>query len=132
MQLPDKVLRMVKPADRARMGKAGQTVEEAQAVLMARNERELQDQIMGMLNREGIVGFRARTDKKSTIAVGHPDIWFSLGGRACAFEVKMPGKKPRPEQETMMAAMRKNGWRVVVVTSYVEARQALDNFAGIL
>lgn len=114
------------------MGKAGMLPEEAEASQMAKSEKELHEQILSMLMREGICAFRARMDKKSTIAKGHPDIWFAIGGRACALEVKMPGKPLRPEQEQVISQMRQNGWLVEVVHSYMEARAALDKFSVIV
>jgi len=130
--LPSNILRRIAPKDRKAMGKAGMLPEEAEAVQVAKSEKELHTQILSMLMREGIHAFRARMDKKSTIAKGHPDIWFALGGRACAMEVKMPGKPLRPEQEQVISLMRQNGWKVAVVHSYAEARAALDQFAGVV
>jgi hypothetical protein len=116
------------PQDRRALGKAGLLPEEAEAAHAARSEKELQDQILSMLTRQGIHGFRARMDRKSTILKGAPDIWFSLDGKACAFEAKMPGQKPRPDQVAVMERMRRDGWRVAVVHTYAEAWEIFNQW----
>lgn len=87
----------------------------------AKIEKELQEQIIGFLERNNTVVIRSRTDKKTSTNVGTPDLIFALKGRAVGFEVKMPGKKPTKEQTEMMARMTANGWRCYVIESYDQA-----------
>lgn len=126
MILPNNILKCMKPEDRAPLGKAGMTTEEAGAAFVAKRESELQSQIEQMLSREGIYVVRQRTDRKSTVRIGTPDLLFAVNGQAVAWEVKMPKQHPRPEQVAAMEHMARNGWRVAVIHSYDEARLELQ------
>jgi len=86
-----------------------------------KREKDLQNQIEALLRRENIVPIRQRMDRRSNLEVGVPDILFSHRGRSIAWEVKLPGQKPQPEQVAMHERMRANGWRIAVVRSYAEA-----------
>lgn len=119
--LPNRILERMRPEDRKKLGRAGQTAAEGEAAFVAKTEAQLQAQIQAMLQRNGVFVIRQRTDRRSNVAIGCPDMLFSIGGRAIAWEVKMPGKNPRPEQIEAMTAMRTNGWSVAVVRSYAEA-----------
>jgi len=87
----------------------------------AKSEKELQDQIAGHFEIAGTVVVRSRMDKKTSVAVGIPDLLFALKGAPVAMEVKLPGEKLTKEQEKMMANMKKNGWLCHVVYSYDQA-----------
>lgn len=99
-------------------------------VAMAKTEKQLQGQLEGLLRRNGVqMPIRQRMDRKSNVAVGIPDILFSIPGvGAIAWEVKLPGQHPRPEQELAHAAMRADGWRVDVVRTYAEGLALLLSF----
>lgn len=134
--LPNSFLKRMAPADRAKLGKAGQTAEEAEAAFVARTESELQLQIKAMLNRNGIHVIRSRMDKRTTTANGTPDLLFAFplpgSGHAIpvAWEVKMPGKKPTDDQIETLLAMSKNGWQTAVVKSYDEALGLFNRLRG--
>jgi hypothetical protein len=119
--LPNNILMRLRPEDRAKLGKAGMTAEEAEAAFVAKNESELQSIIQTTLQRHGIFVIRNRMDKRPTVAVGVPDLLFSINGQAVAWEVKMPGRKPTQEQVEAMDWMKRNGWEVSVIRSYDEA-----------
>lgn len=88
----------------------------------AKSEKILQAQITGFLERNNnTVVIRSRTDRKTTVNVGLPDLLFALKGHPIGFEVKLPGKKPTKEQEKMMEKMRHNGWLCYVIDSYDQA-----------
>lgn len=123
--LPNHILKLMSPEDRAKLGRAGMTADEALAVCVARSEKQLQQQLEAMLTRYGIVPIRQRMDRKSNVALGLPDMFFSVHGNPVAWEVKMPGKSPRPEQEAMMASLEYNGWNVRVIHSYDEGLKHL-------
>jgi len=123
--LPDNFLRRIDPTERKRIG-LPPTIAEATAASEAKNERHLQQQIIDYLRLRDITGFRANPTKKSTIAVGHPDIWFCFSCRACALEVKLGDGKLTEDQERMIARMRSEGWLVEVARSIVDARRFLD------
>lgn len=89
-------------------------------------EAKLQSDIHKLLERLGIVVIRSRFDKKSTTAPGTPDFLFSIRWKGltvctypCAWEIKMPKKKLRPEQNKMRERMETspNAWRYCVITS---------------
>lgn len=121
MILPSHILEKMDPSQRAKLGKAGITAAEAQAKFVARSERDIQSQICNWLNLQGIAFYRAAMNKKTTGRVGWPDFTFAVSGFACALEVKFGPGKLRPEQESTITAMGKNGWRVAVVRSLEEA-----------
>ena len=93
-----------------------------------KEKKTLQQQIVDHLERNGIIVIKSRTDKKTTTAVGIPDLLFAVKGRAIAFEVKLPGKNPTEEQADMMRLMSRNGWLCLVIHSYDEA---VENFRKI-
>lgn len=84
-------------------------------------EKELQEQIVGFLERNNTVVIRSRTDRKTSTNVGTPDLLFAIRTRAVAMEVKLPGKKPTKEQREMMLRMTGNGWACFIVEAYDEA-----------
>ncbi len=61
---------------------------------------------------------------------GTPDIFFFLAptGRACYFELKRPGEKPKPHQLKWHEDAREHGCRVAVVTSLREAIDIATNW----
>lgn len=122
---PSYFLEKLSPEDRRRHfpGVAGMTVDEVRKVAIATSETELQRQLEQMLLRHGIQPTRQRMDRKSNIAVGMPDISFSVHGRAVYWEVKMPGRDPDPDQVAMIAKLSAAPMsaHVRVVTSYMEA-----------
>jgi hypothetical protein len=87
-------------------------------------EKELQEQIVGFLERNNTVVIRSRMDRKTSTNVGTPDLLFALKGRAVAFEVKRPGEKPTHTQWKMMDQMTANGWLCYVIDSYDQAVEA--------
>jgi hypothetical protein len=120
--LPDAALQCVDPAIRKTMGKAGKTAAECREIAVAKSERELQGQIQNLLLLNGVkFPVRQRMDRKSNLTIGCPDFLFCHAGTAHAWEIKMPGEKPRPEQVKAMAEMTADGWRCAVVTSIDQA-----------
>jgi hypothetical protein len=91
-----------------------------------KNERDLQDQLAGFLERNGVVVVRSRMDKKTGTAIGTPDLLFALKGHAVAFECKVAGRKPTKEQQAMIAKMSNNGWRCYVIDSYDKGVETIN------
>lgn len=144
--LPDRIARMLTPAERAKMGKGAMTAEEAIAKADARTERELQEQIRTLLEaHRGIVVIWSRMDRKATTPPGTPDFIFAVGppdviknaswpgfrlGQevfACAWEIKNAHDKLDPEQVKMRDRMTTapNAWRYRLISSLEAARQEL-------
>ena len=121
--LPDHILTLMRPEDRATLGKAGLTASECSKMAEAKSEKHLQQQIEAMLRRNGIYVVRQRMDRKSNVQIGTPDFLFAVNGTPAAWEVKMPKAPLREEQREALAEMSNeaNGWRTSVVRSYDEA-----------
>ena len=120
--LPENILRLMKAKDRAQLGKAGLLASECHQIALAKSEKELQGQIENMLRLANVQWpMRQRTDKRSNLPIGTPDILFVFQGVPVAWEIKMPGQKPREDQERAMRDMTADGWKCSVVKSYDEA-----------
>src|SRR2546430_16460274 len=74
--LPERYLRLMSPADRKAIGQS--TAEEALRKAEAKNERQLQSQIVQLLRLKGIEPLWHRTDKRSAATIGWPDITFAV------------------------------------------------------
>ena len=114
------------------MGKAGMTAEEAFSKFTAKNERQLQSQIVNLLRLKGIEVCWHRTDKKSAATIGWPDLTFSIDlGKycpvPCAWEIKLPEGKLSEEQEKMAIRLQTppNNWYYRVIRSVDEALKEL-------
>lgn len=123
--IPENVLRLMKPADRQRLGVM--TSEEAMAAFVAKSERDIHKQIIDLLNLRGIAFARNRMDVKSTTTAGWPDFTLAVNGIATALEVKFEKRDLDPEQVECIAKMRANGWKVFVVRTLDEARAAIED-----
>ncbi len=77
--------------------------------------------------RNGIFWIRQRMDRKSNVAIGTPDILGVRDGIPFAWECKMDGRNPTPEQVAAMEHMSRNGWRTAIVRSYDEARSLFES-----
>lgn len=130
--LPDKVLRLIDPAERAKLGKAGMTADEAAAKQEVRLERELHDLIGQLLNRNGITYGHALTHKKSTYTPGWPDFTFAVQGVPCVWEVKLPGEPLDPAQEEIRRGLLANGWHYAIIRLYGEAVEDLAFVKNVL
>jgi len=136
--LPEKVLRMIDPTERKKLGTGYATASETASRVQLYNERKLHSQIRQLLHLKGIVFFESRMDKRSHGTVGWPDFTFAVllqkpnkadpTNVTCvpvpiAWEVKIPGGKPTPEQQEMLWRVQKepNAWRVVVIRSLEQA-----------
>jgi hypothetical protein len=95
---------------------------------IARRELDEQKQfaaILRKLKKQGRLHYVwPRGDKRSTIALGHPDfsIWLP-GGRTALLEFKLPGGKFSPEQEQSIELLRSLGHYVCVVTHSDQAER---------
>lgn len=124
--LPDKMLRRMRPEDRKALGKQAMTAEEAIARYTIKSEKDLQNQIGDLLRLRGIWFWTSAMHKATSCTIGAPDFLLCVKGFPMAFEVKLPGKKPEAHQIACHEAMAKNGWCVYVVTSLDQVRAVLD------
>ena len=122
--LPDHVVRLMSPEDRKELGI--QTTDEMTKKIEAKNERQLQGQIVQYLRLRGIEVLWHRTDKKSAATVGWPDIVFAVmvNGFAtpCGYEVKFGAGTLSREQSDVLERMqtRPNCWRIRVIRNFIE------------
>lgn len=122
MNLPDRVLRLVDPAQRKVMGKAGVTTAEGAAKETLRLEREDHAQFLQWLRLHNLPFIHARTDRKSSIQEGWPDFSiFGKDGRVLFVELKLPGKRLDPLQRETGNLLLQNGFPFRVAYSYAEA-----------
>lgn len=128
--LPDNILKRMDPTDRAALGKAGVTTDEALAAAEAKHERELQKQLAQLLDLRDIVFATPRMDKRSTLKVGWPDFTFVIGGKPCAWEAKIRDNKLTSEQQELHTKMRLNGWTVQVIRNVNEAIEFLNHYGA--
>jgi len=92
--------------------------------------RELNEQkqfaaVLRKLKKQGRLHYVwPRGDKRSTIAIGHPDfsIWLPEG-RTALFEFKLPGGKFSPEQEETIGLLESLSHYVYIVTNACEAER---------
>lgn len=146
--LPDAFLRCLDPAERKKLGTGQLSAEEALSKSQAKNERQLQVQIVNLLRLKGIEPLWHRTDKRSAATIGWPDITFSVRGwrtisegedgessyitrtpfiSGCAWEVKFDKGQLSKEQQQMHVRLSTspNGWRIRVIRSVDEALSEL-------
>ena len=128
--LPEKILRLLSPADRRSLGKAGLTAEEALQTARIKVERDLQNLIESYFRLRGVFAIRSRMDKKTTTPVGTPDFMLALDGEAIAIEAKLPGEKLTPEQEAMRKTLTEspNGWKWLTVYSLDPIKELLRGY----
>jgi hypothetical protein len=124
--IPENLLRCVNPADRKKLGPAGQTAEEAMQAFTIRSEKDLQKQICNLLSLRGIWFSWSRMDCKTTAKVGTPDFLLVSNGIPIALEAKFGNGKLSEEQERTHALMTRDGWKVRVVRSLEEVRTILN------
>jgi hypothetical protein len=127
--LPDRVLRLIDPADRKPMGKAGRTSAECEEKNSQESERKIHNQFIGWLRRNGFEHFyHSNPVKRSTIEEGLPDFGIPAQGRILLGEFKVKPNKLSPVQERVFAELRKGGNEVRVWYSYEEAVEATKQF----
>jgi hypothetical protein len=132
--LPNAFLSKMDKADRQPLGKAGVTAAEAETKNAFRREKQLQERCVALLRLRNILPNVSRMDRRKTDKVGWPDLTFSHPttgrfGIPCAFECKLPGCHPTPEQTKVMQHLLDNGWFVRVITSeeqFLEALKTLE------
>lgn len=136
MILPESFLRCLSKEDRASLGKAGLTAEEAAARAEIKNHGHFQKLIYNLLRLKGIEPLTAPIGKKSRIKVGWPDITFAIGGfsmgdgmiyEAHAWELKLGRDELSDDQKRMHIRLSTppNFWKVTVIRSVDEAVKIL-------
>jgi len=126
--IPDNLLRLMDPKDRASLGKAGRTFEELTVKNRAKNEKAFQEDVFRILRIRGMRWIHhTRTDKRPTGPVGTPDFLFAYRDHPCAIECKMENGALTHDQIAMMESMRLDGWKYAVCRTHDEVRRFLDS-----
>jgi hypothetical protein len=124
MILPDRLLKLINPADRPK-GPAGLTAGEAQTKFIKRSEREEQRLFsQWLLSREfeRVLTFNwSRTDKKATQRIGWPDFQVLYQGHTLFLEFKLRDSRFSPEQIQIIERLTEAGFLVAKPESAGEA-----------
>ena len=97
--VPDHILKLMSPEDRAPMGKLGYTAEETLALYNHKHEKQMHEDFIQWLNLNEIYYIHSRMDKKSTIAKGAPDFTIIHQGIGFFIEFKTPQNTLSEEQK---------------------------------
>lgn len=90
-------------------------------------ESDLDDKVGDYCREHGWYFIRARTDRRSTLAVGTPDYAiFAHGGRTLFLELKRRGGKATTAQLAAIAHLRKLGHMAEVVDNWADALRFLE------
>lgn len=121
--LPDHVLRLMSPEDRAKLGKAGQTAAEAREKFDARLERTMHDEFERWLglHRDKLYWDHSRMDRATSNRVGHPDFVIQRAGRVLNIEFKVLGAPIRTKQIEVHEWIARTGGCVHVCYATEEA-----------
>jgi hypothetical protein len=129
--LPDNILRCMSPEDRASLGKAGMTAEEAAGKYAFGQEQKLQGIIANYLNLHGIYYETDRMDRKTSGAKGRPDFRLCYRGRFVGLEVKVSGGKVSSQQADALERIAKSGGIGLVVWSLADVQRVLRAIDGL-
>lgn len=123
--IPNHYLKLMNPADRLPMGKAGRTLEEIDAKAAIKSEKQLQQIVVSYIQMKGWLVFYGAFGKASNRTPGEPDLTVLLPDGITVFvELKAPKGKLTNNQPEMHAKMNGLGHTVHVVRS-------LDDFLSI-
>lgn len=125
--LPEHILRLMSPEDRKLLGNSGFTAEEVTKLYNARKEKEMHEIFGDWLRLSRTPFIHARTDKRSTIAVGAPDFTVMHQGRAICIEFKMPGETQSEEQIKFQNLLQESGTPYFICTKAIEAIEHVRN-----
>jgi hypothetical protein len=119
--LPEKVLRLMSPEDRRLIGQ--QSASEAQCALCASLERRQQKLFASWLQYRELYYIQARSDKRSTIRVGHPDFTIFHNHKVLFIEMKSENGVLSTDQQECGLRLMKQGFVWLVCHN---AREAID------
>lgn len=130
--LPQKLIDLMSPKDRATLGKAGRTSVEIYRQIEEQSEKDLHRDIIRYLNVLGLPFAHARMDKKSSIAVGYPDFSFPYRGRFVAWEAKVRGRPLDADQQRTREMIEKHGGQFAVIRGLEDAKNHLREIDSIV
>ena len=131
--LSEGFLQAMPEAERKRLGKAGLTQAEAQAVFQRGEEKKLKDLVLNELNRRGAWFFTQRMDKRTGGRRGCPDIIGCHKGYFLAVELKAAGQQMTTEQGQEAVRIRKAGGFFILaycLEDVIEELQRIERIAA--
>jgi hypothetical protein len=136
MKLPAVVtssfLRTLPESERKRLGRAGITPEEANAMYQRGQEHELKGQALNILNRRGAWIFDQPMNKKTRGRRGVPDIIACYRSYFVGIELKAEAQRMTTEQAAEAARIRKAGGFFILafkLEDILEELQRIDRIA---
>lgn len=123
--LPEGFLQALPPEERQRLGRAGMTVQEAQAKYAAGEEKKLQQDIATWLEHEQIYFESDRMDRKTSGKRGRADFRICVDGRWLSIEAKTQSGNLTREQATEATRLQKSGGTFAVCRSLKKAIAAV-------
>lgn len=127
--LPQNIVERMTPADRAALSQKSSA--ELREAAIAKDERQLQNQIANYLRLHNIWFAQSRMDRRTSNTVGTPDFLFCYEHYFVAWEVKCPwSQNLRAEQAKARDGIMAQGgdWRLI--TSLAEAQEHLRELDG--
>ena len=121
--------KIANPEDRKALGV--RTQKEDQRCWSGRAEKQLQEQVAALLDRNGIVYIRPPMNRRSTLPAGWPDFTGAYNGIPFSWECKTGDAVCSDDQLQMQAKMRANGWRVRVIRELWQAHDELNYLANL-
>ncbi len=131
MSLPNSFLKCMVPAERKRLGRAGRTIEESDAIGQRRAERELHEAFSQWLRLHGLLSRHDRMDRKTNCMVGWPDFDIPYAGISCLIEFKAEGGLLTEAQRACHLHLKEfNKTDVLVTTKVAEAIEYFKKQTG--
>jgi len=128
--LPDNMLRRMRPEDRKALGARVMTAEEAISRYTIKSERDLQNQIADLLRLRGIWFDQDAMHKRRTGTKSTPDFIFCLNGKFVAWEVKFGNGKLDPGQEHVRTLILTQRGEWCLIKSVEQARDELKRICS--
>ena len=131
--VPEHILRLMSPEDRKALGAGAITAAEATERALGRREREEQKIFNTWLNVKSterkLYSINPRSDKASTIRVGHPDYSIFLpNARVLFMEMKVDGGELSKDQVQCIELLSELGYRVEIPWSAARAISLVKEF----
>ena len=123
--LSEGFLQSLPEAERKKLGRAGMTQAEAQAIFERGEEKKLKDLVMNALNRRGAWIFDQPMNKKTRGRPGVPDIIGCYRGYFFAIELKAGGQPLRQDQAQEAVAIRKASGRFCLAYCLADVTEML-------
>lgn len=124
---PESFKTKLSSSERKVLGKHGWTKQECKEAYEAKNEKELQEQIVAWLDIERIYYVRPRMDKRTTVRHGTPDFIVAVSGIFLAIECKTSTGRVSSDQDREIQAIKESGGRTLIARTLYAVQQEVRN-----